>query len=162
MIKLFEFKNGKLSTFPEIGLNAIKGFALTTLILLIVSFLAGLFKLSDKDIWKIYHLILQHFGLSSRLPEIKNKPSLDAKAEVEVDRALREYEELTGDYGVVKLPAPIFSEKPVDVSVCYTDECKSLGGEMRLCSPWYEGCSKNDKFTEGRSGYNFAEGEGNP
>jgi hypothetical protein len=30
--------------------------------------------------------------------------------------------------------------KPVDESVCYTDECKKLGGEMRLCAPWVSEC----------------------
>jgi len=24
--------------------------------------------------------------------------------------------------------------------VCYTDECKALGGEIRLCAPWVDNC----------------------
>ena len=52
----------------------------------------------------------------------------------------RERNRKTGEKPV-EIPAPIFSEKPVDESVCYTEECKSLGGEMRLCAPWVSGCN---------------------
>jgi hypothetical protein len=73
---------------------------------------------------------------------IINDPKLlDYKVRGEVDRAIRDYERSTGDDGTVRLPSPIFSEKPVDESVCYTDECKSLGGEMRICAPWVSGCN---------------------
>lgn len=34
-----------------------------------------------------------------------------------------------------------YSETPVNTSVCYTDECKALGGEMRICAPWVDSCS---------------------
>jgi len=59
-----------------------------------------------------------------------------------VDEAISEYERLTGDYGNVKIPLPIYNEYEVDENVCYSDECKSLGGEMRLCSPWVDSCSE--------------------
>jgi hypothetical protein len=36
--------------------------------------------------------------------------------------------------------SPKYLEKPVDESVCYTEECKSLGGEMRICAPWVDDC----------------------
>jgi hypothetical protein len=73
---------------------------------------------------------------------IINDPKLlEYKVRGEVDRAIRDYERSTGDDGTVRLPSPIFSEKPVDESVCYTDECKSLGGEMRICAPWVSGCN---------------------
>ena len=73
---------------------------------------------------------------------IINDPKLlEYKVRGEVDRAIRDYERVTGDDGTVRLPSPIYSEKPVDESVCYTEECKSLGGEMRICAPWVSGCN---------------------
>jgi hypothetical protein len=58
----------------------------------------------------------------------------------DVDKAIRDYERLTGDTGEVKIPLPRLIERPLDTSKCYTEECKSLGGEMRLCSPWVDDC----------------------
>ena len=72
---------------------------------------------------------------------IINDPKLlEYKVLREVDGAIRDYERTTGDDGTVKLPSPIYSEKPVDDSVCYTEECKKLGGEMRICAPWVDDC----------------------
>ena len=64
------------------------------------------------------------------------------KAEIAVDKAIADYERLTGDDGTVRIPKPRYSEKPPDSSVCYTKECQSLGGEMRLCAPWVLDCPK--------------------
>jgi hypothetical protein len=71
---------------------------------------------------------------------IKDPNLLDRRVKRDVDNAIREYERLTGDDGTVKIPSPRYSEKPVDTSVCYTDECRSLGGEIRLCAPWVPDC----------------------
>ena len=58
----------------------------------------------------------------------------------DVDKAIREYERLTGDTGEVRIPLPRFIKTALDTSKCYTEECKKLGGEMKLCSPWIDGC----------------------
>ena len=71
---------------------------------------------------------------------IKDPNLLDRRVKRDVDKAIREYERLTGDDGTVKLPSPRYSEKPIDSSVCYTDECRALGGEIRLCAPWVPDC----------------------
>ncbi len=55
----------------------------------------------------------------------------------DIDKAIADYERLTGDDGTVRMLPPRYSELPVDDRVCYTRECKSLGGEMRLTAPWY-------------------------
>jgi hypothetical protein len=65
---------------------------------------------------------------------------VDRRVKRDVDRAIAEYERLTGDSGTPKIPLPRLIERPIDTSKCYTDECKSLGGEMRLCSPWVDNC----------------------
>lgn len=70
----------------------------------------------------------------------KDPKLLEHKVRSEVTDAIAQYERLTGDYGTVKIQPPRYSEKDIDTSVCSTPECQALGGEIRLCSPWYEGC----------------------
>ena len=65
---------------------------------------------------------------------------VERRVKRDVDKAIRDYERLTGDTGEVKIPLPRLIESPLDTSKCYTEECKSLGGEMRLCSPWVDDC----------------------
>jgi hypothetical protein len=62
------------------------------------------------------------------------------RVERDVDKAIRDYERLTGGSNISRIPLPRLIEKPLDTSKCYTEECKSLGGEMRLCSPWVDDC----------------------
>ena len=141
MFKLFEIKEGKLKVLPSITTKNIKGFFIGSIDIIIIASLSGWMNINEKDLWKIYHLLIERLNLKQEIPEIiDNQKRIDAKVELEVDRALEEYKRLTGDYGDVRVPSPIYSEKPIDENVCYTDECKSLGGEMRLCSPWIEDC----------------------
>jgi hypothetical protein len=65
---------------------------------------------------------------------------VDRRVERDVDKAIREYERLTKDSEPPRVPLPRLIEKALDTSKCYTEECKKLGGEMRLCSPWVDGC----------------------
>ena len=74
---------------------------------------------------------------------IKDPTLLDRRVKRDVDKAIRDYERLTGDTGRVTISPPRYSEKPVDTDVCYTDECRALGGEMRLCAPWVDNCPEN-------------------
>lgn len=141
MLKIFEIKEGKLKFLPAISIKNIKGFLIGSIIIIIIASLSGRLNIDEKDLWKLYQILIQRLNLKQDIPEIiDNQKRIDAKVELEVDRALIEYQRLTGDDGTVRLPSPIFSEKPIDEKLCYTDECKSLGGEMRLCSPWVEDC----------------------
>ena len=73
---------------------------------------------------------------------IRQDPNLiKRRVERDVDKAIRDYERLTGDYGTPRIPLPRLIEKAPDTSICYTDECNKLGGEMRLCSPWMPDCT---------------------
>ena len=74
---------------------------------------------------------------------IQDPDKLDRRIKRDVDKAIREYEALTGDSGTPRIPLPRLIEKAPDESLCYSEECKKLGGEMRLCSPWMPNCSKN-------------------
>lgn len=146
MFKLFELKEGKVTILPAINPNKLKGFFIVSIIILLISGLSGWLKIDEKQLWKIYNAIIQHFGLTHEIPQpIDNEKQIESRVELEVDKAIREYEILTGDDGTVRMPAPIYSEKEIDTDLCYTEECKSLGGEMRLCAPWVEGCTNPAK-----------------
>ena len=71
---------------------------------------------------------------------LKNPGVVKRRVERDVDKAIRDYERLTGYSNETRIPLPRLIEKGVDNSICYTKECKILGGEMRLCSPWREDC----------------------
>lgn len=111
---------------------------------LIVALLSSCLKIEEKHIWDIVYEYLQTYQPDSPLiPELqKDSGIVERDVERTVDKAIREYERLTGDDGTVRIPPPRRLEKPVDASVCYTDECRSLGGEMRICSPWVDSCPK--------------------
>ena len=111
---------------------------------LIIASLSSCLKIEEKTIWDIVYEYLQTYQPdSSLIPELqKDSGIVERDVERTVDKAIRDYERLTGDNGTVKIPSPRRSEKPVDSSVCYTDECQSLGGEIRLCAPWLDDCPK--------------------
>ena len=74
---------------------------------------------------------------------IRQDPNLiKRRVHRDVDKAIRDYEDLTGDHGTPRIPLPRLIEKSPDTSICYTEECKKLGGEMRLCAPWLDTCKK--------------------
>ena len=142
MFKFFEVRNGKLTTLPDVSSKKIKSFIFSSIIVLIIVSLSGWLKIAEKDLWKIYTSILQQFGLNHKLPRTESEKELESRIELEVDRAIRdvipEYDRIISDYD--RKYQPKYIEKPVDDSVCYTEECKLLGGEMRLCAPWVDDC----------------------
>lgn len=109
---------------------------------LIVASLSSCLKIEEKTIWDIVYEYLQTYQPDSPLiPELQKDPGIvERDVERTVDKAIRDYEDLTGDDGSVTIPEPRRSEKPVDTSVCYTDECRALGGEIRICAPWADNC----------------------
>ena len=67
---------------------------------------------------------------------------VERRVERDVDKAIREYEDLTRHSEPPRVPLPRLIEKAPDKDLCYSEECKKLGGEMRLCSPWLDDCKK--------------------
>jgi hypothetical protein len=65
---------------------------------------------------------------------------VERRVERDVDKAIREYEALTKDSEPPRVPLPRLIERPLETSKCYTEECKKLGGEIRLCAPWVDDC----------------------
>jgi hypothetical protein len=118
--------------------------SIKTIIILtiIVASLSSCLKIEDKHIWDIiYETLVKYDPDSSLIPELQKDPGIiERKAKRTVDKAIRDYERLTGDDGTVRIPPPRRSEKPVDTSVCYTPECQALGGEIRICAPWVDNC----------------------
>lgn len=143
MFKIFEVKEGKFKVLPTLSPKYVKGFLIISIVTMVIASLSGWLRLDEKDLWKIYNAIIQNFGLTHDIPKPQDvEEELESRIELEVDKAIRDYQLLTGDYGYVTIPSPRRSERPLDASVCYTDECRSLGGEMRICSPWVDNCPK--------------------
>jgi len=67
---------------------------------------------------------------------------VESRVKRDVDRAIREYEDLTRNSEPPRVPLSRFIENPIDTSICYSEECKKLGGEMRICSPWVDSCKE--------------------
>jgi len=145
MFRLFEIRDGKLTTLPDVSSKKIKSVIFSSVIVLIIVALSGWLKMSEKDLWKIYTLILQQFGLSHELPRTESEKELEARIELEVDKAIRdvipEYDRIISDYD--RKYKPIYIDEVNDETVCYTDECKVLAPPMRICAPWVENCIKN-------------------
>lgn len=132
---MFNFNFGKKKT-------SIKTILILTLV---VASLSSCLKIDEKHIWDIIYEYLQtHQPNSPLIRELqKDDGIVERDVKRTVDKAIRDYERLTGDDGSVKITPPRYSEKPVDPSVCYTDECRALGGEIRLCAPWVDTCPKD-------------------
>jgi hypothetical protein len=142
MFKLFEVRGGKLTTLPDVSSKRIKSIIFGSLAVLIIVSLSGWLKMSEKELWKIYTLILQQLGLSYELPRKEREKELEARIELEVDKAIRdvipEYDRIISDYD--KKYKPIYIDEVNDETLCYTEECKSLAPPMRICAPWIDNC----------------------
>ena len=145
MFKLFEIRDGKFTTLPDISSKKLKGFLFGSIIVFVVTLLSGWLKISEKDLWKFYNLMLQQFGLTGEEFRPKNEKEIESRIELEVDRAIRD---VTPEYERIIREAdqkykPRYVDEKNDESVCYTDECKALAPPMRICAPWVDTCPKD-------------------
>ena len=143
MFKLFEVRDGKFTALPDVSSKRIKSIIFGSIAVLIIVSLSGWLKMSEKELWKIYTLILQQLGLSYELPRKEREKELDARIELEVDRAI---ENVRPEYDRIIAEAdqkykPIYIDEVNDETLCYTEECKSLAPPMRICAPWVSGCN---------------------
>jgi hypothetical protein len=120
---------------------AIIGVVLTTL----VGTLVKCSGIGEKYWYDLIDEIQRKYFPNTELNEyiIKDPKLLDNRVKRDVDKAI---EKVTPEYERIIRESnqkyqPKYSEKPVDDSVCYTDECKKLGGEMRICAPWASECN---------------------
>jgi hypothetical protein len=145
MFKLFEVRDGKFTTLPDISSKKLKGFLFGSIIVFVVTLLSGWLKISEKDLWKFYNLMLQQFGLTGEEFRPKNEKEIESRIELEVDRAIRD---VTPEYERIIREAdqkykPRYVDEVNDENVCYTDECKALAPPMRICAPWVDTCPKD-------------------
>ena len=152
MFRLFEIRDGKFTTLPDIKAKRFKDFILSSVIVLVIASVASLLRIDEKHLWKIYNLIIQHFNLGSDSPRLDNEKELEARVELEVDRALGEVED---EYNRIIREAdqkykPRYVDEKNDENLCYTPECKALAPPMRICSVWDPTCP--DTPTSGTEG----------
>ena len=146
MFKLFEYKDKQFKLLPTLSSKGIKGFFIGCIILIIISSLSGWLKLEKKDLWKLYNLLIQRFDLKNELPDLIDKEGrLEAEIEIEVDKALREYEQwessvpprMTNKTILEELKSPRFSDTQrlvVKDAIYY--ECP--GGVMGIRGVWVD------------------------
>ena len=112
----------------------------------IVSFLSDISKIEEKKVWCFVDEVTRFLN-SESIEEVKLK-ILEirlCRAQKAVDSGISDfknnYEIITGKkWKPVEIVPPLYSEQDTDEKVCYTDDCKALGGSIRLCSQWVEGC----------------------
>jgi hypothetical protein len=140
MFKIFEYKDKKLSILPALSSKRIKGFFIVSIVAIVITSLSGWLKFEEKDLWKIYNLLLQQFNLKQELPDLRdNQKKLEAEIELEVDQAIDDYWRQSG-LSKAEVSKPRYIEEKNDENLCYSDECKALAPPMRLCAPWLDTC----------------------
>ena len=143
----FNFNFGKKK--PGIKEYAIIGVVLSV----VIGTLSQCTGISENSIWDILDEIQRKYFPGSILNEfvIRDPAKLERRIKRDVDHAIDDYIRKSGlkESGVDK---PIFIDSAIDPTVCYTKECQSLGGEMRLCAPWTFDCKKDDEQNNSVSG----------
>jgi hypothetical protein len=119
MFKIFEIREGKFTALPQLSSKKIKGFFIISAVMIGISLLSGWLNISEKQLWKYYQLLLEQLNLKQELPDLRNNDKkLEAEIEVEVDRAIREYEQwessvpprMTNQVILEDLKSPKFSD----------------------------------------------------
>ena len=131
---MFNFNFGKKK--PDIKQYAIIGIVLSS----IIGILSQCTGIKQDSIWDLFDEVQRRYFPQTILNDfvIKDPEKLDRRVHRDVDRAIAEYERLTGDDEKVRISKPRYSEKPPDGSYAQS----VLGGEMRLCAPWVDDCPK--------------------
>jgi hypothetical protein len=132
----FNFNFGKKK--PDIKQYAIVGIVLSS----IIAALSQCTHIKENTIWDLLDEVQRRYFPQSIINDfiINDPEKLDRRVHRDVDRAIDavtpEYDRIISDYD--RKYKPRYSEKPVDTSVCYTDDCKALGGEMRIHASWVD------------------------
>jgi hypothetical protein len=110
----------------------------------IVATLSQCSGVSEKTLWDLLDEVQRSLFPQTIINDIllQDPGIVERRVERDMDRAIREYEDLTRDSDPPRVPLPRLIEKAPDESLCYSDDCKKLGGEMRLCAPWVDTCKE--------------------
>ena len=132
----FNFGNKK----PNIFKYAIVGVVLSSTI----GLLSQCTGVNEKSYWDLYDEIQRRLSPKSMTNDfiLQDPEKLQRRIHRDVSKAIRdvtpEYDRIIQKDNQKYLPRYI-QEKNND-EVCYTEACKSLGGPIRMCAPWYAGC----------------------
>lgn len=96
---------------------------------------------SENGLWDLLDEMQRKYFPNTIVGQIilQDPDKVKRRVERDVDKAVDDYWKKSG-LKKAEVYKPIYIEKEVDEKVCYTDDCKSLGGEIRLCGPWVPGC----------------------
>ena len=145
---------GRLAIFPfmkfdfQFGKKKSSIFRYAIIGVILTSVVAGISQCTHIPEEQIYDIVDQ---IQRKIPGkplndwiITDPILLDRRIKGDVNRAIDavnpEYNRIISEYD--KKYEQRYIEYPIDKSVCYTDECQSLGGEIRLCAPWIDSCPK--------------------
>jgi len=118
----FNFNFGKKK--PDKKQLLILGVVVST----IIATLSQCTGVSENGLWDLLDEVQRKYFPQTILNDLllQDPDKVKRRVERDVDKALLDYQRLTGDTGEVKLPPPLYSE---------------IDGVMRLCSPWMDGCT---------------------
>ncbi|NDB84250.1 MAG: hypothetical protein EB127_16300 [Alphaproteobacteria bacterium] len=123
---------------PDIKQYAIIGIVLSS----IIATLSQCTHIKENTIWDLFDEVQRRYFPQTIINDfiIKDPEKLDRRVHRDVDRAI---DAVTPEYNRIIAEAdkkykPRYSEKAIDETLCYTDECKALGGEMRIRSSWVD------------------------
>ena len=132
----FNFGNQK----PNIYKYAMVGVVLTS----IIAFLSDCTGVNEKSYWDLYDEIQRRVSPKSMTNDfiLQDPEKLQRRIQRDVSRAI---ENVTPEYDRIiqkenQKYLPRYIEEEINNDRCYSKECRSLGGPMRICSPWYSGC----------------------
>jgi len=141
----FNFGNQK----PNIFKYAIVGVILSSTI----GLLSQCTKIDEKSYWDLYDEIQRRISPKSMTNDfiLSDPKKLERRIHRDVNQAI---ESVTPEYDRIiqketQKYLPRYIEEKNNDEVCYTEACKSLGGPIRMCAPWYSGCpSGTEGLTE--------------
>jgi hypothetical protein len=133
----FDFQFGKKKS--SIFRYAVRGVVFTS----IVAGVSQCTHISEENIYDFVDEVQRKYFPQTDLNDIIiNTPQLlERRVHRDVDKAIRDYEDLTGDDGSVRISPSYFSEKAPDKS----NAQKLLGGEIRICGSWIPDCPKENQ-----------------
>ena len=119
---------------------------LSSILAIVVGGIASFTNLPKQKIWCAIDQLTRRLN-NDTLEDVKLKIDeiLTCRAQEAIDKGeddfKKYYEILTGKrWKPVEITPPLYSEEAIDPTVCYTGPCQTLGGAVRLCSQWIEGC----------------------
>ena len=106
----------------------------------IVATLSQCTGISSEHLWDLLDEAQRTFFPQSTINDVllQDPGVVDRRVKRDVDRAIAEYERLTGGSNAPKVPLPRLIEKAPDNS----EAQRLLDGEMRLCAPWVDDCTQ--------------------